>query len=114
MINGREEAALFSKSYYRDKELHSEIKDEVRRMTERLDSLDSFVVLHSINGGTGSGLAKVVGEFLEKDYKKKVKMNYTIQPSPNISTSTVEPYNAMFGLESLIENSDLTVLLDNE
>lgn len=41
-------------------------------------------------------------------------MSFTITPSPQISTATVEPYNSILGTQSLIEHSDVSIMLDNE
>jgi len=41
-------------------------------------------------------------------------MTFTLAPSPQISTSVVEPYNAVLALHSMMELSDLTVMLDNQ
>ena len=35
-------------------------------------------------------------------------------PSPHLSTSIVEPYNSMHATHSLLEHTDVAVLLDNE
>lgn len=40
-------------------------------------------------------------------------MSFCIAPSPQISTATVEPYNAILSTHSLIEHSDISVMLDN-
>lgn len=41
-------------------------------------------------------------------------MDFAIFPSPQISTSTVEPYNAVLSTHALIEHTDVCVVLDNE
>lgn len=40
-------------------------------------------------------------------------MNFAIYPSPNLSTTVVEPYNAVFATQYLTQYSDMCVLLDN-
>jgi tubulin alpha len=37
-----------------------------------------------------------------------------VYPAPRVSTSVVEPYNAVLSTHSTIENSDCTFLVDNE
>lgn len=37
-----------------------------------------------------------------------------VYPSPQVSTSVVEPYYRVFSTHSLLEHTDVIVLLDNE
>lgn len=41
-------------------------------------------------------------------------MSFTITPSPQISTAAVESYNSVLGTQTLIEHSDVSIMLDNE
>merc|ERR1740138_1221176 len=41
-------------------------------------------------------------------------MSFTLAPSPQISTSVVEPYNAVLALHNMIELTDVCVMLDNQ
>ncbi|CAA2991471.1 alpha tubulin [Olea europaea subsp. europaea] len=45
---------------------------------------------------------------------KKSKLGFTIYPSPQVSTAVVEPYNSILSTHSLLEHTDVAVLLDNE
>ncbi|TKY60025.1 Tubulin alpha-3 chain [Spatholobus suberectus] len=65
-------------------------------------------------GGTGSGLGSLLLERLSVDYGKKSKLGFTIYPSPQVSTAVVEPYNSVLSTHSLLEHTDVAVLLDNE
>ena len=47
------------------------------------------MIFHSLGGGTGSGLTSLLTENLSRDYGKKTKMNFSITPSPQVSTSPV-------------------------
>ncbi|CAL9230937.1 unnamed protein product [Arabidopsis halleri] len=51
---------------------------------------------------------------LSVDYGKKSKLGFTIYPSPQVSTAVVEPYNSVLSTHSLLEHTDVAVLLDNE
>jgi len=53
-------------------------------------------------------------ERLSVDYGKKSKLAFTIYPSPQISTAVVEPYNSVLSTHSLLEHTDVAVMLDNE
>ena len=39
---------------------------------------------------------------------------FTVYPSPQVSTCVVEPYNAVLSTHSLLEHTDVAVMLDNE
>jgi len=51
---------------------------------------------------------------LSVDYGRKSKLGFTIYPSPRVSTAVVEPYNAVLSTHSLLEHTDVDVVLDNE
>merc|ERR1712028_220104 len=45
---------------------------------------------------------------------KKAKLGFCVYPSPQVSTAVVEPYNAVLATHSLLEHTDVAVMLDNE
>jgi len=53
-------------------------------------------------------------ERLSVDYGKKSKLGFTVYPSPQVSTAVVEPYNSVLSTHSLLEHTDVSVILDNE
>jgi len=71
-------------------------------------------VFHAVGGGTGSGLGSLLLERLSVDYGKKSKLGFTVYPSPQVSTAVVEPYNSVLSTHSLLEHTDVAVMLDNE
>lgn len=40
--------------------------------------------------------------------------SFSIVPSPKVSDTVVEPYNAILSVHQLVENSDATFCIDNE
>jgi tubulin alpha len=81
---------------------------------DNCSSLQGFLIFHSFGGGTGSGFGALLLERLSTDYGKKCKLEFAVYPAPRVSTSVVEPYNAVLSTHSTIENSDCTFLVDNE
>lgn len=71
-------------------------------------------MFHSFGGGTGSGFGALLLERLSVDYGKKCKLEFAVYPAPQVSSSVVEPYNAVLSTHSTIEHSDCTFLVDNE
>ncbi|KAK4392381.1 Tubulin alpha-1 chain [Sesamum angolense] len=88
--------------------------DRVRKLADNCTGLQGFLVFNAVGGGTGSGLGSLLLERLSVDYGKKSKLGFTIYPSPQVSTAVVEPYNSVLSTHSLLEHTDVVVLLDNE
>merc|ERR1712107_832593 len=47
-------------------------------------------------------------------YPDKITCTYSVFPSPKVSDTVVEPYNAVLSSHQLLENSDETFIIDNE
>ncbi|KAJ6231175.1 hypothetical protein M0813_06121 [Anaeramoeba flamelloides] len=104
----------FSRGHYHsDNNLVGAIKDQIRKLTEKCDSVQGFQIFHSINGGTGSGLASML---LDESnvFGKKNWNTFSIIPSETFSTTTVEPYNSTLALYFLDKFSDLSFVFDNQ
>ena len=41
-------------------------------------------------------------------------MTFSVFPSPKVSDTVVEPYNATLSVHQLVENADECIVLDNE
>jgi tubulin alpha len=81
----------------------------IRKLEDNCPRLQGFLVFNAVGGGTnGSGLSSLLLERLSVGYGRKSKLNFTIYPSPQISTCVVEPYNTVLSTQSLLENSDIT------
>lgn len=67
--------------YGRGDGLHEEIFDIIDREAEGSDSLEGFVLCHSIAGGTGSGMGSYLLEKLTERYPKKLIQTYSVFPN---------------------------------
>jgi len=116
LLNGKEDAANnFARGHYTvGKELMDQVNDRVRKMVDNSDNVQGFIVQHAVGGGTGSGMGMLILERLAVDYRKKSKIGFEIYPSPNISTSIVEPYNGLLSTHWLLDHTDVSLVLDNE
>lgn len=83
----------------------------IDREAEGSDSLEGFVLLHSIAGGTGSGFGSYLLEKLNDRYPKKLIQTYSVFPKS--SEVVVQPYNSILTLKRLTMNADCVVVLDN-
>ncbi|KAK7253821.1 tubulin-like protein [Aureococcus anophagefferens] len=52
--------------------------------------------------------------FIREEYPDRVMSTYSVIPSPKVSDTVVEPYNATLSVHQLVENSDQCFTLDNE
>ena len=72
-----------------------------------------FMLLHSIAGGTGSGLGSFLLERLNDRFPKKLIQTYSVFPDTQHDTVVVQPYNSLLSLRRLTQNADSVVVLDN-
>lgn len=77
------------------------------------DSLQCFLILHSLGGGTGSGVGSYIVGLLEDHYKGVFRFNGSVFPSKEDDV-VVSPYNSMLSLNELIEHSDCVLPIDNQ
>lgn len=71
------------------------------------------MLLHSIAGGTGSGVGSYLLERLNDRYPKKIIQTYSVFPNNQVADVVVQPYNSVLALKRLINHADATVVLDN-
>jgi tubulin gamma len=71
------------------------------------------MLLHSIAGGTGSGVGSYLLERLNDRYPKKIIQTYSVFPNNQVADVVVQPYNSMLALKRLINHADSTIVLDN-
>jgi tubulin gamma len=96
----------------------SEHEDQVLEMIDReadgSDSLEGFVLCHSIAGGTGSGMGSYLLERINDHFPKKLIQTYSVFPNwDNSPDVVVQPYNSILTLKRLALNADAVVVLDN-
>ncbi|KAE8700973.1 Tubulin alpha-1 chain [Hibiscus syriacus] len=101
LISGKKDAARnFACGHYSiGKEIVNLCLDRIRKLADNC---------------TGSGLGSLFRVRLSVDYSKKSKLGFAVYPSPQVFTSVVEPYNNVLSAHSLLEHTDVSVLLYNE
>lgn len=105
----------WAKGYYTEgAALLESILDVARKEAENCDCLQGFQLIHSLGGGTGSGLGTLLLSNLTEEYPDRVTVTYSVMPSPKVSDTVVEPYNATLAANQLIENSTQSYCIDNE
>ncbi|KAG8936043.1 gamma-tubulin [Tulasnella sp. 419] len=91
---------------------YEEIMEMIDREAEGSDSLEGFMLMHSIAGGTGSGLGSYLLERLNDKFPKKLIQTYSVFPN-NVSDVVVQPYNSLLAMKRLANHADSVVVLDN-
>ncbi|RSL89403.1 Tubulin gamma chain [Fusarium oligoseptatum] len=86
----------------------------IDREADGSDSLEGFMMLHSIAGGTGSGLGSFLLEKLNDRFPKKIIQTYSVFPdTTNAGDVVVHPYNSVLSMRRLTQHADSVVVLDN-
>jgi len=95
-------------------EHHEAVIDMIDREADNSDSLEGFVLTHSIAGGTGSGMGSYLLEKLNDHFPKKLIQTYSVFPGQaDQSDVVVQPYNSVLTMKRLTESADAVVVLDN-
>merc|ERR1712178_611322 len=95
-------------------ELVEAVLDRVRLEVEQCDAPQGFQIFHSLGGGTGSGMGTLLLLKIRDAYPDRITCTYSVYPSPKVSDTVVEPYNAVLSSHQLLENADETFIIDNE
>ncbi|KAF4664666.1 Tubulin gamma-1 chain [Perkinsus chesapeaki] len=104
----------WAKGYSQAEAVEEEICEMIDREADGSDSLEGFMLLHSIAGGTGSGMGSYLLETLSDRYPKKLLQTYSVFPMlSETSDVVVQPYNSVLTLKRLALNADAVVVLDN-
>ncbi|KAM4835674.1 tubulin beta-2B chain-like isoform 3-T3 [Thomomys bottae] len=105
----------WAKGHYTEgAELVDSVLDVVRRESESCDCLQGFQLAHSLGGGTGSGMGTLILNKIREEYPDRIMNTFSVMPSPKVSDTVVEPYNAMLSMHQLLENANETFCFDNE
>ncbi|KAL8781900.1 MAG: hypothetical protein Q9194_000093 [Teloschistes cf. exilis] len=105
----------WAKGHYTEgAELVDQVLDVVRREAEGCDCLQGFQITHSLGGGTGAGMGTLLISKIREEFPDRMMATFSVMPSPKVSDTVVEPYNATLSVHQLVENSDETFCIDNE
>merc|ERR1712198_820104 len=105
----------WAKGHYTEgAEIVEEVLDRIRMEIEQCEAPQGFQLFHSLGGGTGSGMGTLLLLKIRDGYPDRITSTYSVYPSPKVSDTVVEPYNAVLSSHQLLENSDETFIIDNE
>ncbi|KAI9792663.1 MAG: gamma-tubulin [Peltula sp. TS41687] len=103
----------WASGYAQGESVHEDVMEMIDREADGSDSLEGFMLLHSIAGGTGSGLGSFLLERLNDRFPKKLIQTYSVFPDTQGGDVVVHPYNSLLSLRRLTQNADSVVVLDN-
>ncbi|WZZ69157.1 hypothetical protein YC2023_080527 [Brassica napus] len=104
----------WAKGHYTEgAELIDAVLDVVRKEAENCDCLQGFQVCHSLGGGTGSGMGTLLISKIREEYPDRMMLTFSVFPSPKVSDTVVEPYNATLSVHQLVENADECMWIPN-
>ncbi|XP_061741813.1 tubulin epsilon chain-like isoform X1 [Nerophis ophidion] len=95
-------------STYREK-----IVDKLRKAAEQCDCLQSFFLLNSMGGGTGSGLGTKVLSLLKDEFPEVCRIVTPVYPSLEDDV-IISPYNSILAMRELTENADYVLPVGNQ
>merc|ERR1712173_88075 len=105
----------WAKGHYTEgAELIDSVLDVVRKEAEGCECLQGFQISHSLGGGTGSGMGTLLIAKIREEYPDRIMCTFSVFPSPKVSDTVVEPYNATLSIHQLVENADEVMIIDNE
>merc|ERR1712077_6209 len=62
----------------------------------------------------GSGMGTLLISKIREEYPDRIMNTFSVVPSPKVSDTVEEPYNATLSVHQLVENTDETYCIDNE
>jgi tRNA A22 N-methylase len=110
------QVTTWAKGHYTEgAELVDSVLDVVRKEAESCDCLQGFQLTHSLGGGTGSGMGTLLISKISEEYPDRIMNTFSVVPSPKVSDTVVEPYNATYlfinWLKTLMKHIVLTMKL---
>ncbi|KAM9196741.1 tubulin epsilon chain [Mergus octosetaceus] len=89
------------------------IVEKLRKTAEHCDCLQCFFIIHSMGGGTGSGLGTFVLNLLEDEFPEVYRFVTAVYPSGEDDVIT-SPYNSVLAMKELNEHADCVLPIENE
>ena len=99
--------------YTHGTQYHEKLEDSIRRAVEKCSRLHGFLIVHSVGGGTGSGVGTATLKLLADDYSKVDRLVSCVYPTIMQDVVTA-PYNALLATQELIEYATCVFPVENK
>lgn len=96
-----------------EQSLISTALERVRKLVESLDVYDGTVVLHSLSGGTGSGVGGRLIEELREMFPMHFLTSCPVAPFSH-GEASLQHYNSVMSMASLQQHADAVMLTQNQ
>ncbi|OMJ71007.1 hypothetical protein SteCoe_30879 [Stentor coeruleus] len=113
-LNNQESRGIWVKGHYTlGPELCVMVMENIRKETEKCESLCGFQIMHSTGGGCGAGTGTLIASILREEYSDKCIQSFSVFNKNQCSKIPLEPYNEILTMNQLIENFDGCFIFDN-
>lgn len=89
------------------------IEEKMRQAAEQCDSLQCFLMFHSLGGGTGSGVGTYILKVMEDVFPEVFRFVCCVCPSKDDDVIT-SPYNTTLALKCLIDSAHCVLPVSND
>eukprot|EP01031_Cornospumella_fuschlensis_P038440 gene38440-46719_t len=104
----------FAQGYYQyGPQYREKIIEGLRHNAEKCESLQTYLVTHSLGGGTGSGVGSYLLGILSDEYPKVARFAMSVFPSGDSDVIT-SPYNTVLATQQLLEHCDCVFPVRNQ
>jgi tubulin beta len=86
----------------------------LRKDAESCHAIQGFQFVHSLGGGTGSGVGTLLLKKLRDEYPDRILSTYSIVPSPKVGDTIIESYKCTLSVHQLVESANEVFCIDNE
>ena len=105
--------SLNFKEFRTENNINEKSYEYLKNYMEKCDFLDKIIVVHSLNGGTGSGVGTRQIEMIKDDFNK-IKIFSCPVFGYNIENTCLSQFNCFFTISSIYDVVDGIIKLDNE
>ena len=75
---------------------------------------ENWFKLLNFLGGTVSVMESLLISKIKEEYQDRIIETFSVFPSPKVSDTVVEPYNATLSIHLLVDSTDEVQVIDNE
>ncbi|XP_032674365.1 tubulin epsilon chain-like isoform X2 [Odontomachus brunneus] len=95
------------------REYRDRLEESIRHTVEKCDRLHGFLLMHSLGGGTGSGLGTATLKLLENNYPRVERLVSCVYPI-SMQDVVTAPYNTLLATRELVEHATCVFPIENK
>ncbi|MEW5299626.1 MAG: hypothetical protein WDW36_002621 [Sanguina aurantia] len=90
-----------------------DVFDGIRKEAEHCDTAPDFLMLHSLGGGSGSGMGSRMAEHLREEHPRNILASAAIAPGGGPGDAAMQGINSVLALSFLQAYADVIMLFSN-